>query len=81
MDAFSKVFIAQSRLSKMKGYEDAMDAIVCAWIACEFLAGRCAAYGDTDSAIWLPRPRNQIKNAGAQNPNTEIGALTPNLRE
>ncbi len=43
-------------VSRLKGYEDALDAIVCAWIGCEFLAGRCVAYGDGGSAIWLPRP-------------------------
>jgi len=42
--------------SQLKGYEDALDAVVCAWIGCEFLAGRCVAYGDSESAIWLPVP-------------------------
>jgi len=41
--------------SQLKGYEDTLDAIVCAWIGCEFLAGRCVAYGDRESAIWLPK--------------------------
>jgi predicted RNase H-like nuclease len=50
-------FIKNGQTSRLKGYEDAMDAIVCAWIGCEFLAGRCVAYGDAESAIWLPRPR------------------------
>jgi predicted RNase H-like nuclease len=57
-------FIKNGSLSRLKGYEDALDAIVCAWIGCEFLAGRCVAYGDEDSAIWLPKPlslKNQTK--------------------
>ncbi len=52
----AKAFIKNGTLSRLKGYEDALDAIVCAWIGCEFLAGRCVAYGDEDSAIWLPKP-------------------------
>jgi predicted RNase H-like nuclease len=72
----AKSLISQGRLSKMKGYEDAMDAIVCAWIACEFLAGRCVAYGDADSAIWLPRPRTtRIKNPRGQKTNTTTATL------
>lgn len=46
--------------SRLKGYEDALDAVVCAWIGCEFLAGRCVAYGDEDSAIWLPKPMTRV---------------------
>jgi len=44
-----------ARAAQLKGYEDALDAVVCAWIGCEFLAGRCVAYGDAESAIWLPK--------------------------
>lgn len=49
-------FLEKRQMARLKGYEDALDAIVCAWIGGEFLAGRCVAYGDADSAIWLPRP-------------------------
>lgn len=52
----AKAFIKNGPMSRLKGYEDALDAIVCAWIGCEFLAGRCVAYGDSESAIWLPKP-------------------------
>jgi predicted RNase H-like nuclease len=52
----AKAFIKNRATSRLKGYEDALDAIVCAWIGCEFLAGRCVAYGDEASAIWLPKP-------------------------
>ncbi|MDZ7344582.1 MAG: DUF429 domain-containing protein, partial [candidate division KSB1 bacterium] len=52
----AKSFMKNGATSRLKGYEDALDAIVCAWIGCEFLAGRCVAYGDEESAIWLPRP-------------------------
>ena len=50
--------VKNGRTSRLKGYEDALDSIVCAWIGCEFLADRCVAYGDADSAIWLPKPRS-----------------------
>lgn len=54
----AKSFIKNESTSRLKGYEDALDAIVCTWIGCEFLAGHCVAYGDEGSAIWLPRPRS-----------------------
>ena len=40
---------------EMKAFEDQLDAIVCAWVAIEFLEGRAAPYGDDMSAIWIPR--------------------------
>jgi predicted RNase H-like nuclease len=56
----AKVLVKNGWRSHLKGYEDALDAIVCAWIGCEFLAGRCVAYGDEESAIWLPRPMTRV---------------------
>jgi hypothetical protein len=35
-------------------YENVIDALVCAWAGCEFLSGRNRAYGDENSAIWIP---------------------------
>jgi predicted RNase H-like nuclease len=64
----AKSFIKNGSMLCSKGYEDALDAIVCAWIGCEFLAGRCVAYGDAESAIWLPKPAG-LKN---QNRSTRI---------
>jgi predicted RNase H-like nuclease len=52
-------FVMANFKSELKGYEDAIDAVVCAWIGCEFLAGRCVAYGDMESAIWLPDPNSK----------------------
>lgn len=40
-----------------KGYEDAIDATVCAWVGVEFLRGRCRPFGGIDDTIWLPMPR------------------------
>ena len=46
-------------LKELKGVEDALDALVCAWVATEFLADNCDAYGDDTAAIWIPRqPRS-----------------------
>lgn len=41
----------------LKGVEDALDAVVCAWVAHELQAGRTQAFGDADGAILLPLPR------------------------
>ncbi len=38
-----------------KAQEDMIDAIVCAWVGITALAGDAEAYGDADSAIWVPR--------------------------
>jgi predicted RNase H-like nuclease len=67
----AKSFIKSGPASRLKGYEDALDAIVCAWIGCEFLAGRCVAYGDAESAIWLPKP------AGLKNQNASMRIKKP----
>ena len=42
-------------LSAMKPYEDAIDAMVCAWVAIEFLTGNARPLGDDTAAIWIPR--------------------------
>lgn len=41
-------------LSYLKRYEDALDALVCAWVGQQHLLGRTLAYGDHDAAIWVP---------------------------
>ena len=40
--------------ARVKGFEDALDAAVCVAIGVEVLEGRAKAYGDTNSAIWVP---------------------------
>lgn len=40
----------------LKSYEDALDALICAWIGIEYLADRVRAHGDGTAAIWLPTP-------------------------
>jgi predicted RNase H-like nuclease len=39
----------------LKAFEDMLDAAICAWIAACALDGRCRAYGDDVSAVWVPR--------------------------
>ena len=41
-------------LSFLKRYEDALDALVCAWVGTSYLEGRADHYGDADAAIWIP---------------------------
>jgi predicted RNase H-like nuclease len=40
-----------------KACEDALDAIICAWVALCALEGRARPLGDENSAIWIPYPR------------------------
>lgn len=42
---------------KLKAAEDALDAVVCAWVGSCILGGRAIPFGDEDSAIWVPNPR------------------------
>jgi predicted RNase H-like nuclease len=39
-------------LAGLKRYEDALDAVICAWIGAEYLARRTRAYGDATAAVW-----------------------------
>ncbi len=41
-------------LCSLKRYEDCIDALVCAWVGIQYLCGKAIAYGDHESAIWLP---------------------------
>lgn len=40
----------------LKSFEDALDAVVCAWVGSCVMDGRARAYGDLESAIWVPIP-------------------------
>jgi len=41
-------------LAALKPYEDALDALVCAWVGCRHAEGKTAAYGNRSAAIWVP---------------------------
>lgn len=43
-----------ARLGHLKRYEDSLDALVCAWVGAEHLAGRTLPLGDNTAAIWCP---------------------------
>lgn len=45
----------KSKGAALKGIEDVLDAVVCALVGRELLAGRAVAFGDQYSAIWVPR--------------------------
>lgn len=38
----------------LKPYEDALDALISAWVGICYLNGQARAYGDKDAAIWIP---------------------------
>ena len=41
-------------LSSLKRYEDALDALVCAWVGTRYFEGFADPYGDKNAAIWVP---------------------------
>lgn len=40
--------------ASLKPIEDALDALICCWVGCEYLAGNAQPFGDETSAIWCP---------------------------
>jgi predicted RNase H-like nuclease len=44
-----------SRNYVLKGFEDALDAVICAWVGICALDGHAEPFGDKESAIWIPR--------------------------
>ncbi len=43
-----------STLARLKPYEDALDALICSWVGCRYLAGSACALGDETAAVWCP---------------------------
>lgn len=41
-------------LASLKRYEDALDALICAWVGLRFAHGAAVSYGDGSAAIWVP---------------------------
>lgn len=41
-------------LSNLKRYEDALDAIVSAWVGIQYTTGEAMPFGDADAAVWCP---------------------------
>jgi predicted RNase H-like nuclease len=48
----------QLSFQHLKRYEDAIDALVCAWMATQYLTGNAAPIGDNTAAIWIPASLN-----------------------
>lgn len=42
--------------AQFKAFEDKLDAVICTYVAIEYLRGRARAYGNRDAAIWGPKP-------------------------
>lgn len=43
-------------IATLKRYEDALDALVSAWVGMQYLSRKIKPYGDQDAAIWVPKP-------------------------
>lgn len=41
-------------LQSLKSHEDALDGLICAWVAIQYLNNNAVALGDAHSAIWVP---------------------------
>lgn len=44
----------QLTFKQLKRYEDAIDALVCAWMGIQYLEGKSLPLGDNTAAIWVP---------------------------
>jgi predicted RNase H-like nuclease len=53
--------IASVPSAYLKRYEDALDALVCAWVGIRYLDGDCRSYGDKTAAIWTPAVLRKAK--------------------
>jgi predicted RNase H-like nuclease len=50
----AKTAIDSTSASHLKRYEDALDALLSAWVGVQYLAGDCTGFGDHTAAIWVP---------------------------
>jgi predicted RNase H-like nuclease len=50
---------SDARGYQMKAFEDQLDAIICAWVGACTMDGKAEAYGDGESAIWVPLPQSE----------------------
>ena len=44
----------------LKGVEDALDALVCAYAAVDFLKGQAMPFGDEEATIWIPSAGSRL---------------------
>lgn len=52
IDGFALEIPTTGTMAGLKRYEDAIDALICAWVGIEYLLGRATPYGDASGAIW-----------------------------
>jgi predicted RNase H-like nuclease len=52
--------LCEHSLSSLKRYEDAIDALVCAWVATQYLDKASVPLGDNSAAIWIPSTAMQF---------------------
>ena len=45
-------------LNSLKRHEDALDALVCAWVGARYLEGHAVPFGDGVAVIWVPDKRS-----------------------
>lgn len=65
-------------LADLKRFEDAIDALVSAWVGIEYLEGRAQAFGDENAAIWVPDlATERISRAEAQPEGNVSARLKP----
>jgi predicted RNase H-like nuclease len=48
----------ETPIALLKHYEDRLDAVICAWVGIEALAGRAKPFGDETASIWIPQPNS-----------------------
>lgn len=44
----------EQEFAALKPFEDALDALICAWVGIEFAEGRAVPLGNATAAIWVP---------------------------
>lgn len=49
-----QILAGATSFAQLKRFEDAIDALICAWCGIRYLAGQAMAYGDEAAAIWVP---------------------------
>lgn len=69
---------AVTHLSTLKPYEDALDAMISAWVGALFLEDAAEAFGDNEAAIWVPKSRQRRDRRAAD---SYLAALGGTLSE
>jgi predicted RNase H-like nuclease len=47
---------------EVKAHEDALDAVICAWVGVCALEDRATPFGDENSAIWIPSAQGRASS-------------------